>query len=122
MEQQGIYEKIKALFQKYLPPLSVRIDTKTRYDLYSEKDVELLGRKYKEIYFGSAILKPKYTGFYFMPIYIFPELLKDLPESLKKLQTGKSCFHLKKYDEEIFSDIEKLMKNGFDMYKKHNYV
>ena len=122
MEQQDNFEKIKTLFQNYVPPMTVRIDSETRYDLYSEKEVELLGRKYKEIYFGSAILKPKYTGLYFMPIYIFPELLKDIPDSLKKIQTGKSCFHIKKSDDELFDNIEKLIKSGFDMYKKHKYV
>lgn len=121
MEQEN-FDKIKAMFQKYVPPLSVRMDTDKRFDLYSEKDVELVGRAYKEIYFGSVILKPKYIGFYFMPVYIFPEMLKNVPEGLKKLQTGKSCFHIKKYDAEVFKDIEKLMKEGFEMYKKHKYV
>ena len=122
MEQQENFEKIRTMFQKYVPPFSVMMDSKERYDLYSVKEVELLGRKYKEIYFGSVILKPKYTGFYFMPIYIYPDLLKDVPETLKKLQTGKSCFHIKKSDDEVFKAISKLMKAGFDMYKKHKYV
>ncbi len=122
MEQQDNFDKIKKMFQKYIPPLSVMMDTPERYDLYSEKDVELNGKKYKEIYFGSVILNSKYTGFYFMPVYIFPELLNDIPETLKKLQTGKSCFHIKKYDGEIFNDIRKLMDAGFEMFKKKNYV
>jgi hypothetical protein len=122
MEQNENFDKIKIMFRKYIPPLSVMMDTDERFDLYSEKEVELFGRKYKEIYFGSIILKPKYTGFYFMPVYIFPELLKDVPKELIKLQTGKSCFHIKKYDKEIFEAIVKLMNAGFKMYKKHKYV
>jgi hypothetical protein len=122
MEQQENFNNVKIMFQKYVPPLSVMMDTNERYDLYSKKEVELNGRNYKEIYFGSAILKPKYTGFYFMPVYIFPELLKDVPETLKKMQTGKSCFHIKKYDKDIFEAIVELMKAGFEMYKKHKYV
>ncbi len=122
MEQQENFDRIKFMFQKYVPPLSVMMDSKERYDLYSHKEVELNGRRYKEIYFGSVILKPKYTGFYFMPMYIFPELLNEVPDALKKLQTGKSCFHIKKYDKEIFDSITLLMKSGFEMYKKHKYV
>jgi hypothetical protein len=120
--EQEIFDKIRVMFQKYAPPLTVMMDTDERYDLYSKKEVELFGRAYKEIYFGSVILKPKYIGFYFMPIYVFPDMLKNVPEALKKLQTGKSCFHIKKYDDEIFKSIEKLMKEGFEMYKKHQYV
>jgi len=48
--------------------------------------------------------------------------LNEVPETLKKLQTGKSCFHIKKYDEELFKTIEELMKEGFATYKKHKYV
>ncbi|HNW69397.1 MAG TPA: hypothetical protein PKI01_03270 [Bacteroidales bacterium] len=121
MEKEN-FDKIKAMFQKYAPPLSVMMDSDERYDLYSKKEVTLFGRAYKEIYFGSVILKPKYIGFYFMPVYVFPEMLTNVPETLKKLQTGKSCFHIKKYDETVFKNIEKLMKEGFEMYKKHNYV
>jgi len=110
------------MFQQFVPPLAVMMDTSERYDLYSAKEVEIKNRSYKEIYFGSVILKPKYTGFYFMPIYLFPEMLNDIPKMLKKLQTGKSCFHIKKFDEENFYAIENLMKAGFVIYKKHKYV
>ena len=122
MEQQENFEKIKSMYQQFVPPLSIMMETSERYDLYSAKEVEIKNRRYKEIYFGSVILKPKYTGFYFMPVYLFPEMLNDIPETLKKLQTGKSCFHIKKYDEDIFKAIEKLMKAGFATYKKHKYV
>lgn len=122
MDQQEIFDRLRNMFQQFVPPLAVMMETSDRYDLYSAKEVEIKNRSYKEIYFGSVILKPKYTGFYFMPIYLFPEMLNDIPEVLKKLQTGKSCFHIKKFDEEIFYAIENLMKAGFAIYKKHKYV
>lgn len=122
MDQQEIFDRLRNMFQQFVPPLAVMMETSDRYDLYSAKEVEIKKRSYKEIYFGSVILKPKYTGFYFMPIYLFPEMLNDIPETLKKLQTGKSCFHIKKFDEEIFYAIENLMKAGFAIYKKHKYV
>ncbi|HQI71451.1 MAG TPA: hypothetical protein PLT47_11910, partial [Bacteroidales bacterium] len=119
MEQQENFDRIKNMFQQFVPPLRVMMENDERYDLYSAKEVEIKNRSYKEIYFGSVILKPKYTGFYFMPVYLFPEMLNEVPETLKKLQTGKSCFHIKKYDEELFKTIEELMKEGFATYKKH---
>ncbi|HPB25859.1 MAG TPA: hypothetical protein PLB59_08065 [Bacteroidales bacterium] len=122
MEQQENFEKIKSMYQQFVPPLSIMMETSERYDLYSAKEVEIKNRRYKEIYFGSVILKPKYTGFYFMPVYLFPEMLNEVPEILKKLQTGKSCFHIKKNDEQLFKAIEELMKAGFATYKKHKYV
>ncbi len=122
MEQQENFDRIKNMFQQFVPPLRVMMENDERYDLYSAKEVEIKNRSYKEIYFGSVILKPKYTGFYFMPVYLFPEMLNEVPETLKKLQTGKSCFHIKKYDEELFKTIEELMKEGFATYKKHKYV
>jgi len=122
MEQQENFDRIKNMFQQFVPPLRVMMENDERYDLYSAKEVEIKNRSYKEIYFGSVILKPKYTGFYFMPVYLFPEMLNEVPETLKKLQTGKSCFHIKKYDEELFKTIEELMKAGFATYKKHKYV
>ncbi|HOY33027.1 MAG TPA: hypothetical protein PKW80_14200 [Bacteroidales bacterium] len=122
MEHQEIYTRLKNMIQKYAPPLSVKTETNDRYELYTKKNVELNGKKYDEFFFGSIILKSQYIGFYFMPIYIYPELLIDVPETLKKLQTGKSCFHIKKYEQSIFNAISDLIETGFDAYRKNNLI
>jgi hypothetical protein len=99
MELQIIFQRLKKIMDGYAPPLTVTTSTESRYDLWSKKKVTWLGRKYPEFYFGGLVLKPKYVAFYLMPVYIFPDLLEQMPELLEKCMTGKSCFHFKTADE-----------------------
>lgn len=57
-----------------------------------------------------------------MPVYVFPQLLNDISDSLKKRMQGKSCFHFKKVDDDLFSELKRLTKNGFDKYKENQLI
>jgi hypothetical protein len=118
-----IYKRIKALMKKYeRPPLKSKFDLDSKYDLWSQKDVEIAGRKRKEVYFAGLIIQSTYVGFYFMPIYSDTKL-KDVfqPELLSTLK-GKSCFHIKTLDKELESQIEKALKIGYQLYKKRGWI
>ena len=64
-----IYKGLKKILKKYEPPFKPKLDLDSRYDLWSFKNVEIDGRKKKEVFFASAIIQSTYVGFYFMPIY-----------------------------------------------------
>jgi len=44
------------------------------------------------------------------------------PEKLKKCLKGKSCFHIKKYDQNLFREIELLLKKGMKIYQNDGWV
>jgi hypothetical protein len=52
-----VFNKIKDLLKKYEPPFIARADYESRYDLWSEKDMIIEGKKRKEVYFTGLIIK-----------------------------------------------------------------
>src|SRR6478672_2211613 len=102
---QEIQNKLRAILSKYCPPLTAKVDTPRRYELYSIKDLVIDGRKRSEVYFAGAIIQKSFVGFYFMPMYSNPEFVEELTPDLKKCIKGKACFNLRKADPELFKQI-----------------
>jgi len=117
-----IYSRIKALLSVYSPPLVARSDFEGRYELWSEKAIEVEGRKPKEVYFGGLIIQSAYVGFYFMPVYVQSEIAALFrPELLARLK-GKSCFHITKLDDTLEDAIRDALAQGWRLYIERGWV
>ena len=111
-----VFEQLKSILQPYAKNLTVKADTSDIYYLdgpYSEKWKKVL-------FFGSAQIKKNYVSFYFMPVYMYPELLKGISPGLKKHMQGKSCFNFKKVEPELFEELTQLTRKGVDKFKMEN--
>jgi len=117
-----IFSSIKRLLKKYENPLVAKLDIDNKYDLWSIKDVEFLGKKRKEVYFAGLIIQSNYVGLYYMPVYVNEDMKKVFHPDLLKLLKGKSCFHIKSLDKELEKHIEEALKIGYDLYKKNGWV
>jgi hypothetical protein len=117
-----IYKGLKKILKKYEPPFKPKLDLDSRYDLWSFKNVEIDGRKKKEVFFASAIIQSTYVGFYFMPIYAETSLKEVFKPELLKLLKGKSCFYIRDLSPEIVSQIEEALALGFNLYKEREWV
>ena len=117
-----IFFKLKAILQSFSPPFKITGNSEKSIDLYTTKEAELLGRKYPSVYFAGVKIKKGFVGFYYFPIYMYPELLEKFPPELKKCLKGKTCFHIKKDDAMIFQQINEILKDGFAFYKKKNFI
>lgn len=109
-----VFEQLKKILQPYAKNLTVKTDTSDTYYLdgpYSEKWK-------KELFFGSAQIKKNYVSFYLMPVYMYPELLKDISPELQKHMQGKSCFNFKKVEPELFQELEALTRKGAEKFKQ----
>ena len=109
-----VFEQLKSILEPYAPNLTVKADTSDTYYLdgpYSEKWK-------KELFFGSAQIKKNYVSFYLMPVYMYPELLKDISPELKKHMQGKSCFNFKKIELDLFDELAELTRKGAEKIKK----
>src|SRR6186713_3213802 len=103
-----VFEQLKSILKPYEARLTVTADTSDSYSLdgpYSEKWK-------KQLFFGSAQVKKNYVSFYLMPVYMYPELLKDISPELKKRMQGKSCFNFKKVEPELFEELAELTEAG----------
>ncbi len=118
-----IFQTIRASLQPYAAKgFAVRNNTETVYELWSEQEVEITGRKYDEVFFASVCILKNSVGFYLMPIYIEPELKALLQPDLLKLLKGKSCFHVTKLSDELLNHIVDALVTGFTLYKQKGWV
>ena len=119
---KAIFTTIKKELAVYQPPLQPKNDTERYFDLWSFKDLVIEGRKRKEIYFAGVVAYKDYVGFYFMPVYAEPEMKSIFKPELLKLLKGKSCFHVKKLDEELTAQIRQALADGYQRYKDRGWV
>ena len=112
-----VFENLKSILKPYAKKLAVKADTVEAYSLdgaYSKKWK-------KELFFASAQVKKNYVSFYLMPVYMYPDLLKNISPELKKHMQGKSCFNFKKIEKSLFDELSQLTKQGFERFKKDEY-
>jgi len=112
-----VFESLKSILKPYAKAMTIKQDTENAFYLdapYSEKWK-------KDLYFGSVHIKKNYVSFYFMPVYMHPDLLKNISPELKKQMQGKSCFNFKKIEKPLFEELRQLTKQGFERFMKENY-
>lgn len=124
-EFQEIFIKLKELLTPYASQLDVRRNDEKVYEIFGNKTVETNVSEEEEVegvYFASAKIQKSFVGFYFFPIYTHPDHFMHISTSLKNLLKGKTCFHIKAYDESIFTELKELIKEGEKLYNELNYI
>jgi hypothetical protein len=114
-----------ALLAGYAPPFVARtggVAGKRDYQLWSERPVEIEGRKRKEVYFAGLIAQKGYVGFYFMPVYTHADQKQLFAPELLALLKGKSCFHVRRLDEALERHVEAALARGFELYRERGWV
>jgi hypothetical protein len=114
---QPVFKKLRSILTPYSSKLIVKIDTVEGFSLdggYSEKWK-------KELFFGAAQIKKNYVAFYLMPVYMCPDLLKNISPALRKHMQGKSCFNFKAVEAALFSELDALTKRGFERFMLEEY-
>jgi len=109
-----VFNHLKAILLPYAASFTVTADTEESYSLdasYSEKWK-------KSLFFGAAQIKKNYVSFYLMPVYMFPDLLKDISPELRKHMQGKSCFNFKKVEPALFEQLSALTRAGYERIRK----
>lgn len=112
-----VFESLKSILEPYASKLILKGNTNDTFYLegaFSEKWK-------KELFFASAQVKKNYVSFYLMPVYMYPDLLKNISPELKKRMQGKSCFNFKKIEQSLFDELSQLTKQGFERFMKENY-
>jgi hypothetical protein len=117
-----IFRELKKFMKKYEHPFVAKINDDSHYDLWSIKDVDIAGRKRKEVYFAGLAIQSSYVGFYYMPIYPGFGLEKLLKKELVSTFKGKACFHIKKLDKILLAQIGEAPQIGFKVCKKKGWV
>jgi hypothetical protein len=109
-----IFQSLKAILEPYVKDLVLLKDEPDEFYLnlhFKRQD----GYQY---YFGSVKIKKNDVGYYLMALFFYPDLLDGVSEKLKKRLHGKTCFHFKKPDPELFAELENLTALSLQRFQK----
>jgi hypothetical protein len=107
-----IFERLKSILTG-ISGMQVTADDEKHYSLYTP----VSSKTGKEIFLGAVMIQKNYVSFHLMPVYVYPDLLKDISPELKKHMQGKSCFNFKKPDEPLFNELAELTALGVERFR-----
>ena len=88
-----IFESLRKLIKPYAKgTINPRGDAGGQFHLWSDKEIEVQGRKMKEVYFAGLLVQKGYVGFYFMPAQTPAEKKEVFKPALLQCLKGKGCF------------------------------
>ena len=127
IDKTEIFDSLKKILERYEKYFDERYANtdKPQFHLWSKNKVLISTKpktKPKKIYFAGIIIQKNFVGFYYMPIYSQTNLKKYFEPELLSLLKGKSCFHIKKLNPKLKTQINDALKLGFEKYKKRNWV
>jgi len=113
-----IFKHLRGILQKYEPRLVVVHDKPENYYLNA-----LYSEKYKkDLFFGAVQIKKNYVSYHLMPVYMYPDLLDDISDDLKKRMQGKSCFNFKSSDKKLFDELARLTRQSVERVKREKLL
>ena len=121
MEIPEIHQTLKSLLLEQVPPLRVKQESETNFEVTGTKEAMQGRQKVDGFYFASLAPKPTDIRFYFFPLYTDPEAF-ELSAELKKMLKGKTCFHIKKLDDRLVAEIRELIGKGVKIYAARDLV
>jgi hypothetical protein len=110
----AVFDALKATLQSLVPPLVVESDTPDYYALRTTA----LPQFPEGLFVAGVRLGKSYVSFHLMPIYLYPDLLDGLPETLGKRRQGKSCFNFSALDQIPTAELAALTRAGFERVRR----
>lgn len=113
----------KAVFE-YCPPLVSKKNSPDAFEVmgniavpYGSKKVMVEG-----MYFASALIRKDNVSFYFFPCYTHADQFRNIAPVTLKCLDGKTCFHFKKEEQLVESEIKAMIEKGIAFYRKNGWM
>jgi hypothetical protein len=100
----ALFMRLKDIMQARAGHLRVLDDLPQKYSLMGP----YMEQFKKDVWFGMVEVRKTYVSYHLMPVYMDPDLLNGISESLKKRMQGKACFNFTKTDEALFQELDEL--------------
>lgn len=120
-EVTDIQSTLHELLTAHTPPLQVRIQNETTFEVAGTKPGMQGKQKVDGYYFATVMPKPKDARLYFYPMYTHAEAF-NLSPALKKCLKGKTCFHIKKMSVELETEIKEMFAQGVALYEADGLI
>ena len=99
---------LKKILKPYERRLVVQSDNDKDYFLITKH----IMKSKQPLWFAGVRKGKAYVSYHFVPIYVCPELSRELSPDLKRRMQGKGCFNFKNVDEKLFKELGQLTKRG----------
>ncbi len=109
-----IFKRLRENFKKHEDKLNVKTDEDGSYYIdgpYSE-------RFKRDLNFGGVEIKKNYVSYHLMPVYMYKDLVAEIPKNLTKRMQGKSCFNFDKYDAPLFDELEQFTDRCYKVFQE----
>ncbi|HIN40170.1 MAG TPA: hypothetical protein EYM84_07850 [Flavobacteriales bacterium] len=117
-----IFQELKNILGEYAGILVESGNNENTYHLHGTIPAKVGKTEYDGIYFASAVIRTKFVALHFFPIYTHVKLFDKIEPDLRKCLKGKSCFHIKKNDENLYNEIRNLLDLGVKVYQKEGWI
>ena len=117
-----IFLDLKNILSKYADKLVESGNMESSYHLHGTIPAKVGKKDYYGIYFASAVIRTKSVALHFFPIYTHVSEFDKIDSKLRKCLKGKSCFHIKNDNEEIYKEIKNLLDLGLKVYRKEGWI
>jgi len=114
--QNVIFRRLRAILKEYESTMVVQTDSDREYYLNTRH----IDKRKRPVFFGAVRINKNYVSYHYMPVYMYPQLLEDIPEGLRKRMQGKSCFNFTRVDEENFEQLAQLTARGVSRVRNDN--
>lgn len=103
-----VYRRLREIMAEHAGGLDVVVDGATGYRV-NTRHVRKDG--YVPM-FGAVEIKKRYVSYHLMPVYMVPEGVLPIPESLRRRMQGKACFNFTRIDEGLFAELSDLTRRS----------
>lgn len=115
-----VFQRLRQIMSRHEPSLVVKADKPGNYTVVSPKPYKPYNNR--ELYFGAVMTQKNYVSYHLFPLYMCPELSKELSPELKKRKQGKACLNFSMVDEGLFQQLDALTRKGFDMFRRRELL
>jgi len=120
-----IFQDLKSILSKYADQLAESGNNETTYHLHGTIPARVGKTDYAGIYFASAVIRTKFVALHFFPIYTHVaefDAIDAIDANLRKCLKGKSCFHIKKDNKDLYKEIKNLLDLGLKVYRQEGWI
>ena len=109
------FAALRGILETHAKKLSVTDDKPGIYQLASRKLTDRSGRPF----FAAGVkIGKSYVSYHFLPLYLCPELARELSPVLRKRLQGKACFNFKTIDTAQKKELAAFTKKGLSGFDK----
>jgi len=124
LQKSAILARVKTVLKSFSPPMVVAKEKDDTIELIGDKAVPYGSKKQiiPGMYFAAATIRKDSVAFHFFPVYVDPTAFVRAAPSTMQLLTGKSCIHFRKEEQVNEKELNALLKQGVQAWKKRGYM